>query len=147
MLLSFPNILAWTAWEDITAFTHCVSFKSCYVLPNQLVQAVRLLTTLAEAFHGILQPLRANRVGIAQSVLRWATRCTTGIRFPAKARFFFSPQRSNRLWGPPGLCIGYRGLLPRGLSGRVVKLTIDLLAPRSKMMELYVHSMSSWRSA
>jgi hypothetical protein len=55
---------------------------------------------------------------------------------------FSSPQRSDRFWSPPSLLSnGYRGLSPRGLSGRDVKLTIHLhLIPRSKIVELYLHS-------
>jgi hypothetical protein len=37
------------------------------------------------------------------------------------------PRRPDRLWGPPSLISnGYRGLSPRGQSGRSVKLTIHL---------------------
>jgi hypothetical protein len=43
------------------------------------------------------------RSGIAQSVWRRAKGWTAGVRFPAGARFFFSPQRPDRLWGPPSL--------------------------------------------
>jgi hypothetical protein len=36
---------------------------------------------------------------------------------------------------------GYRGLYPRGYSGRGMKLTTDLhLVPRSRMVELYLYS-------
>jgi hypothetical protein len=36
---------------------------------------------------------------------------------PGNARFFSSPQRPDRLWGPPNfLSYGYRRLFPRGLN-------------------------------
>jgi hypothetical protein len=36
-----------------------------------------------------------------------------GVRVPVWARFFFSPRRSDRLWGPPSLLSsGYRRLFP-----------------------------------
>jgi hypothetical protein len=58
---------------------------------------------------------------------------------PSSARFFSSPQIPNRLWGPPSLLSnGYRGLFSRG---RGVKLTTHLhLAPRSRKVELFLHS-------
>jgi hypothetical protein len=38
-----------------------------------------------------------------------------GVRVPVGARFFSSPQRPGRLWGPASLLSnGYRGLFPRG---------------------------------
>jgi hypothetical protein len=38
-----------------------------------------------------------------------------GVRFPGEARFFSSPRRPDRLWGPPSLLSnGYRGSSPRG---------------------------------
>jgi hypothetical protein len=44
-------------------------------------------------------------------------------------------KRPDHLWVPPSLLFsGYRGLFFRGLSGRSVKLTINLhLLPRSRM--------------
>jgi hypothetical protein len=39
-------------------------------------------------------------------------------------RVFFTPQLSDRLWGPPSLLsYGYRGLVPGGISGRGLMLT------------------------
>jgi hypothetical protein len=56
-------------------------------------------------------------------------------------RFFFTPQRPDRLWGPPSLLSnGYCGLFHWGQSGRGVKLTTNShLVQRSRMVELYLH--------
>jgi hypothetical protein len=54
---------------------------------------------------------------------------------PGSARFFSSPQRSDRHWGPPNLqSNGYRGIFPGG----GVKLH---LVPSSRKVELYLHSL------
>jgi hypothetical protein len=37
----------------------------------------------------------------AQSVVWWTTGWTDQVRFPGGSRIFSSPQRSDRLWGPP----------------------------------------------
>jgi hypothetical protein len=37
-----------------------------------------------------------------------------GVRVPVESRIFSSPQRPERLWGPPSLSNGYPGLFPRG---------------------------------
>jgi hypothetical protein len=52
--------------------------------------------------------------------------------------FLFFITGLDWLWGPPSLISnGYRGLFPRGQSGRGVKLTTHLhLVPRSRMVEL-----------
>jgi hypothetical protein len=53
-----------------------------------------------------------------------------GSIFGRRRKFFSSPQRSDRLWGPPSL-----------LSSRFVKQTTHRnLVPISRMVELYLHS-------
>jgi hypothetical protein len=58
-------------------------------------------------------------------------------------RFISSPKHSDLLWGPTIILFSeYRGQFPLGKSGRGVKLTTHLpLVPRSKMVELYLHSL------
>jgi hypothetical protein len=73
------------------------------------------------------------------------------VRVPVRSRILSSPCRPDRLWGPSSyLSNGYRGLFPRGQSGRSVKLTIHLqLMPRSrKCGSIYPLPLApSWRSA
>jgi hypothetical protein len=50
---------------------------------------------------------------IYESLVGIPTGWIAGIRFPAD--FFSTPQRPNRLWGPPSLLSsGYRGHISRG---------------------------------
>jgi hypothetical protein len=74
-----------------------------------------------------------------------------GVPIPEESRFFSSPRRPDWLWGPPKVQYnGYRGLLPRGQSGRGVKLTTHLrLMPRSRQCGS-MHPLlyrPSWRNA
>jgi hypothetical protein len=50
-----------------------------------------------------------------------------GVRVPVGSSNFTFPYRSYRLWGTPNLLFkGYRELLPRGYSGRGLKLTTHI---------------------
>jgi hypothetical protein len=50
-----------------------------------------------------------------------------GVRDPVGSRFFSSPCRSDRFWGPPSpLSNRYRGLFPREQRCRRVQFTIRL---------------------
>jgi hypothetical protein len=74
-----------------------------------------------------------------------------GVQVPVGSRFFTSPCYPERLWGPLSLISnGYRGLFPRGWTGRGVKLTTHLhLVPRSRKCGP-IHPLPhtpSWRSA
>jgi hypothetical protein len=75
-----------------------------------------------------------------------------GLQSPGSIRgrekLLLSPLRPDRFWSPPRLLAnGQRGRFPReGESGRGVKLTTDMhLVPRSRMMELHLHSHMSSR--
>jgi hypothetical protein len=61
---------------------------------------------------------------------------------PGIAQFFCPPQRPDRFWDPPSFFSnGYREQFPREYSGRSVKLSTYLqLVPRSRIVELYLHS-------
>jgi hypothetical protein len=74
-----------------------------------------------------------------------------GVLVPIGSSVFSSPRRPDRHWGPRSLlCNEYRGLFPRGKSGRGVKLTTHLqLLPRSGIRgSIHPHyHTSSWRRA
>jgi hypothetical protein len=57
-------------------------------------------------------------------------------------RFFFTPKRSNRLWGPHSLHYnGFRRFFPPGYSGQGVKIITPLhLVPRWRMVKLSLPS-------
>jgi hypothetical protein len=74
-----------------------------------------------------------------------------GFQVPLGSTISSSPRRPDRLWGSPNLLAnGYRGLFPRGSSGRAVKLATHLqLVPRSRKygsIHPLLHT-PSWRSA
>jgi hypothetical protein len=82
--------------------------------------------------------------------LRWLSRYSVGLR--AERLGFNSRQRqeiflfyttSRLVLGPTRLISnGYRELFPQGESGRDMKLTTQVhLVPRSRIVELYLHSL------
>jgi hypothetical protein len=75
---------------------------------------------------------RESAVGIGTDY--WLDDRGVGVRVLVGSRIFTSLCRRDRLCGPPNLLSnGYRGFLPRGLSGRGVKLTTHLqLVSRSR---------------
>jgi hypothetical protein len=101
------------------------------------------LRTLGPTFLNILTP---NGIGIATGY---------GLDGPGSisgsARFFCSPQRPERLWGPPSLPLnGHPRLFPRGKMAGAWSWIFSHLhpVPRSRKVELYLQSpMFSWRSA
>jgi hypothetical protein len=57
-------------------------------------------------------------VGIAQVSITMGYGLDGPGSIPGSVRFLSSPQRPDRLWGPPSLLSnGYRQLLPRGKAG------------------------------
>jgi hypothetical protein len=65
-----------------------------------------------------------------------------GVRVPVGARIFSSPCYPDRLQGPPSLLSNvYRGLFPRGQSGRDVKLTthLQLVCQGQENVGVYIH--------
>jgi hypothetical protein len=85
-------------------------------------------------------PLR-NQNDIHSVIQRWATGWMIGGSSSERDwEFFTSPQRPDRLWGPPTLLSnGNQGLFHWGYSSRVVKLTTHFhLVPRSKKELSYI---------
>jgi hypothetical protein len=75
----------------------------------------------------------------------------TGVRFPAEARDFslLHSVQTGYEADPTVYPMGTEGSFPGRSRGRGAKLTTNLhLVPRSRMMELYLHSPTSlWRGA
>jgi hypothetical protein len=64
----------------------------------------------------LFQPNRYFVSSSSKSIQRLVTGWTTEgseFRVPVGSRIFSSPCRPHRLWGPPNLSNGYRGLFPR----------------------------------
>jgi hypothetical protein len=78
-------------------------------------QKVNLVFEFQNAFVYFCSDRQILWAWITQSLQRWVTGWTAGIRFPAGIRdYFSSPQRPNRLWGAPRLLFNeYRRLFPR----------------------------------
>jgi hypothetical protein len=76
-----------------------------------------------------------SRLTLTEMLQNWATHSF-------RKRRFSSPQRLGQLRGPPSLLSnGYRGLFPKGQSGRSVNLTThNHLMPRLRMVELHLLS-------
>jgi hypothetical protein len=74
-----------------------------------------------------------------------------GIQFLAGAGVFLLMQRPDRVWGPSILLSSeYKGLFPRGLNGRGMKLTHSPPTSAEIKNGATIHpllDMSSWHSA
>jgi hypothetical protein len=124
-----------------------VSFVSCF---DACLDAVGVRPTLYALIWSTLLPNHTTNINIFLLSLHVRSRDSSvgiatgyeledwgvGVRAPVGSRIFSSPNRSDRLWGPPNLqSNGYRRLFHRGL-----KLTTHLqLLPRSRIAELYIH--------
>jgi hypothetical protein len=82
-----------------------------------------------------------------------ATGWTAGVRFPAGARPFSSPQSPDELWGPPSLLYnGYPGRFGRGGGVKRPGREADHAPPYSAEVKnggtiIPLPHMSSWHSA
>jgi hypothetical protein len=117
---------------------HILTLYLCSIHFNDLVSSITRSTNGLSLFRfSDYNFVRGNLVGIATCY-----RLDGRGSIPGGERFFSSLKRQERLWGELSLLSnGFQGLFLRRKSGWGVKLTTHLhLAPRSKMVKLYLHS-------
>jgi hypothetical protein len=118
---------------SLTYATYPDVMKSYELIRNETLSAAYSSTKIhITVKFQLICALRDSEVGITTSC--GLDDRGIGVRVPIGSRIFSSPNSPDRLWGPPNrLSNGYRGLFPRGWSGRGVKLTTHLkLVPRSR---------------
>jgi hypothetical protein len=143
-------------WQ-VNCSVHVVTRKSCLEHPlkfktyfnNFSLKIVNFRLSIDLNWCATLDKSRGSVVGIATGYGMEGG--GVGVRVPVRSRIFSSPSCPDRLWGPPNLLFnGYRGFFPRGLSGRVVKLTthLQLVLRSRKRASIYsIPHTPSWRSA